>query len=625
MRHQPFTLLIHVALAIILAGAIVTHFFGIRGELTLSAAAGPVTDFEKTSGPGDGKFPFMVSLDSTDIKFYPGTSTPMDFSSHLTIDGCVVTVSMNNVAQVRGWRFYQSGISPDSSRLSVSYDPWGTGITYTGYVLLFVGMMGFFSQRHTYWRLLLKAGRKTAVAIVCVTALGTTAETKAALPVMQKPLAANLGKAYVYWNDRICPLQTMARDVTLKLYGSYSYEGMTAEQVLSGWLFYFDTWERDYKAGYAGTTGSEKQKKLHDERMALIYWLGTGEAFKIYPYQAADGHIEWLSLTGRRPSRMSLGQWKFMQTTMPEIKALLLEGRNVDANKAIDSLIAGQIRYAGRENLPSPAKMQAERIYNGYANLLIPAVISLLLGIFYLYIAIKGPHVRKIFLKCAYVAEIVLTVYLSSILALLWWIGGHMPLSNGPEMMLFMSCIAVACSLICRNRLLRGAFLTVSAMTLAVGVMGDRTPRIGMLMPVLSSPLLSVHVMLVMTAYVFFLIMSVLAVIGLLSSSRRTVESLSRINRIILVPAVFLLAGGIFVGAVWANQSWGRYWGWDPKETCALVMLLIYSVPLHRGNRMLKGFSKPKVLNWYLLCAVLSVLFTYFGANYFLSGLHSYA
>lgn len=119
--------------------------------------------------------------------------------------------------------------------------------------------------------------------------------------------------------------------------------------------------------------------------------------------------------------------------------------------------------------------------------------------------------------------------------------------------------------------------------------------------------------------------MAILAGVALSSQDKATAESLCRTNRIILVPAVFLLAAGIFVGAVWANQSWGRYWGWDPKETCTLVMLLIYSVPVHWGSRRLKLFRRPKVLHWYLLLAVLSVVFTYFGANYLMSGLHSYA
>lgn len=627
MFRQPFTLLIHIALAIILAGAIVTHYCGIQGELSLSEDAGTVATFVKTSGPGDGKLPFKVRLESADIDFYPGTTTPMDFRSVLAIDGKPVTVSMNKVAQVDGWRFYQSGISSDATNLSVSFDPWGTCITYIGYALLFVGMAGYFLQRKTPWRSLLRSATKAAVPVVLLLASfsAEAAAAKSALPVMQRPLAANMGKVYVYWNDRICPLQTMAYDVTRKLYGAKSYQGLTPEQVLSGWLFYFDTWKRDYGQNHDEEAIGAKQQKIRNEKLALIQWLGSGEAFKIYPYRTAAGHMEWLSLTGRRPSQMDLEQWKFMLTTMPEIKSLLLQGQNVDANKVIDSLKAGQIRYAGVENLPSEAMMQAERIYNRYANLLAPAIVLLVVGLFYLYVAIRGSRVAPRMMNAMNIGIVVVACYFVTLMATLWWISGHVPLSNGPEMMMFMGLFALICSLAVKVRMLKGAFVIVAAMTLFVGLMGGSTPRIGMLMPVLASPLLSVHVMLVMTSYVFFMIMAILSAIALATKDDKTADVLSRYNRIILVPAVFLLAAGIFVGAIWANQSWGRYWGWDPKETCALVVLLVYSVPVHWGVRQVKAFRRPKVLHWYLLCAVLTVAFTYFGANYLLPGLHSYA
>lgn len=625
MSRQPFTFIIHIALVIILIGAIVTHYCGIQGELSLSEGSPAMTDFLKSSGPGDGKLPFTVVLESAEIEFYPGTTTPMDFRSRLRIDGEAVTVSMNKVAQIDGWRFYQSGISPGSTRLSVSHDPWGTAITYVGYALLFIGMCGFFFQRNTLWRSLLRGRRRAMAMAALFTVLTAGAANTSSLPVMQRPLAANMGKIYVYWNDRICPLQTMAKDVCVKLYGRDTYRGLTPEQVLSGWLFYFDTWEREYNAANPGPGDSAKKRKLHDEQRALIHWMGTGEAFKIYPYRTAAGHMEWLSLTGRRPSRMSLEQWKFMQTTMPGIKGLLLKGRNIEANKAIEALIAEQVRYAGRENLPSGSRIRIELIYNRYANLFIPIVVSVLIGSFYLFVAIRRCRIRKSITVGVQTVVVMLLSYIIMLMASLWWIGGHIPLSNGPEMMLFMGMFALGCSLAVKSRLLKGAFIIVSSMTLLVGLMGGRAPRIGMLMPVLSSPLLSVHVVLVMTSYVFFIIMAILAVIGLTSKDKATVSYLSLVNRVCLVPAVFLLATGIFVGAIWANQSWGRYWGWDPKETCALVMLLIYSVPVHWGNRRLKAFRNAKVLQWYLLCAVLSVIFTYFGANYFLSGLHSYA
>lgn len=623
MKRQPFTLLIHIALAVIVAGAIVTHYCGIQGELTLPDGGQPVTRFHKSSGPGDGTFPFSVALERADVAYYPGTVTPMDFSSHILVNGKPVTVSMNKVGEVDGWRFYQSGISATDSTLAVSYDPWGIGITYTGYALLFVGFIGFLFQRDTPWRALLRKRAAFALLLSCCGSASYASESE--LPAMQRPLAANLGKVYVYWNDRICPLQTMARDVTAKLYGGESYRGMTSEQVLSGWLFYFDRWERDWQETQSDEGTSPKARKNRRECEALIRWMGTGEAFRVYPYHTASGAMEWLSLTGRRPSQMSLEQWKFMQTTIPRMQALLSDGKNIACNELITELMEGQRKYAGREFLPSEAKMTGERIYNTWARPAMAGTTALVLGLISIFFALGNRAAGRKALIVLKSLSVALAVYIMALMALLWWIAGHLPLSNGPETMLFMALVALLWAVCTRRLLIQGAVLTVGAMSLFVAAMGGCTPQIGALMPVLGSPLLSVHVMLVMTSYVLFSLMSVLSAIGLCVRPVERKEELCRTNRILLVPAVFLLGAGIFVGAVWANQSWGRYWGWDPKETCALVTFLVYSLPVHWGSRRLACFRRPKVIHRYLLSAVLTVAFTYFGANYLIPGLHSYA
>lgn len=629
MRKQPFTILLHIALVIIVTGAIVTHFCGIQGRINLVLDSDPTDEFELASGPGEGRLPFTVSLEDVEILYYPGTTTPMDFRSRLNIGGESVTISMNKVGEVKGWRFYQTGIGGDTSIVSISHDPWGIGITYTGYLLLGIGMTGFFFQRNTPWRSLLRKRQVAALMLLLVCGLGSLHATE--LPAMQRPLASNMGKVYVYWNDRVAPMQTMARDITVALYGSETYEGMTAEQVLSGWLFYFDEWYRDYlekfpEAAVMPENATGKKEKKLMERIGLIQWLGSGEAFRIYPYKSVRGNLEWLSLTGRKPSGMSLEQWTFMQTSMPRIKELLLKGKNIRANEELEALKAGQIKYAGADVLPSETKLKAERFYNCGARPAIAGIVSLLLGFGVLVLSAGkkrfAPTVGNIFEACG----ILLFLYIVGIMGMLWWISGHLPLSNGPETMLFMALAALAGAVITRKNLtIKGCLYAVGGMALLVAAMGSKFPRIGMLMPVLSSPLLSLHVMIVMTSYVLFMLMTLLSAVALCSRSESRKESLCVTNRIILTPAVCLLGAGIFIGAVWANQSWGRYWGWDPKETCALITWLVYSIPVHWGSRRLKCFRRPKVLHTYLLLAILSVLFTYFGANYILAGLHSYA
>ena len=164
--------------------------------------------------------------------------------------------------------------------------------------------------------------------------------------------------------------------------------------------------------------------------------------------------------------------------------------------------------------------------------------------------------------------------------------------------------------------------------SLLVSMMGESNPQITQLMPVLSSPLLSFHVMTVMAAYAllgFTMLNGVtaLALYALRRGCREEEKQLQRLSQLLLYPAVFLLAVGIFLGAIWANVSWGRYWGWDPKEVWALVTLLVYTLALHEGS--LPRFRQPLFFHIYVTGAFFCVLITYFGVNFLLGGMHSYA
>lgn len=172
------------------------------------------------------------------------------------------------------------------------------------------------------------------------------------------------------------------------------------------------------------------------------------------------------------------------------------------------------------------------------------------------------------------------------------------------------------------------AGLLTTGFVLLVQMIFGANPPITHLMPVLLSPLLSLHVTVIMIAYalLFFIMLNGISAVAVRLFHPKNLTYLVRlqnISMIMLYPAVALLAAGIMLGALWANISWGNYWSWDPKEVWALITLLIYALPLH--NAVWKSFRKPMFFHIYCILAFLSVVITYFGVNFLLGGMHSYA
>ena len=170
------------------------------------------------------------------------------------------------------------------------------------------------------------------------------------------------------------------------------------------------------------------------------------------------------------------------------------------------------------------------------------------------------------------------------------------------------------------------AALAVIAILLAIVMTHVVTPK-PPLQPVLQTPLLGIHVSVIMLAYTLFAIIAINGIVGL--CSKRLSTTVFQLSAVLLYPALFCLTAGIFIGAVWANMSWGRYWGWDPKETWALITMLVYALLLHFP--WLKNKCKISDVKFQIYYHILSivafffVLFTYFGVSYLLGGLHSYA
>lgn len=664
--------LLHLSLLVILAGAGTTWFTAVKGKI--QAPQGQAVNVFTTNDGKQHTLPFMLTLRSFDIQTYPGTPAPMDFVSHVTVGNqgneVTGTVSMNKVFSYNGYRFYQSGYDAEGKGavFTVAHDPWGIAVTYTGYGLLLVGMIAVLIDRRTAFRTLLRhpALKRGAAAIVLLIAsLGVANAQPQTLP---RDVADAMGDLYILHNDRICPFQTFARQFTAKLYGKMSYKGLTAEQVATGWIFYYDDWKNEpmikVKNGnvrrilgidgkyasledfYRTVASGAMQQAIDslqtvddqatiralgeaDERYQIANMVAAGTMIKLFPLNR-NGRLEWYSHGSLDiPHDIDDGKWLFMRSGMDYLYEMIA-GKNWNgATQFITKLKKYQVKECG-DMLPSEAAFRAEKLYNSMdwdrPLSMALATLGIVLFIIACRSVARSRQLPRWARTLALSVLILALLYLTTALILRWIISGHVPMSNGFETMQFMAWATTAITLLLsrRSMLVLPFGILTAGLALMVASFGESNPQITQLMPVLASPLLSIHVAVIMIAYsllAFLMLGGVMAMI--LRRDRAMVERLHVVGQVILYPAVFLLTIGVFIGAIWANVSWGTYWSWDPKEVWALITLIIYALPLH--GQSLPMFRKAQFFHGYCIVAFLSVLVTYFGVNFILGGMHSYA
>ncbi|MCM1369503.1 MAG: cytochrome c biogenesis protein CcsA [Candidatus Amulumruptor caecigallinarius] len=664
------TLMLHASFCVILAGAAITWLSGIRGQIRLQEGDTLVSECVSEDS-GKMSLPFDVGVQKAGIDYYPGTRTARDYKSDLIIrdSGKIFrgTVSMNNVLTHKGYRFYQTSIGRGYTVLTVYHDPYGIGVSYTGYILLLLSMIGFFFSKKSRFRGVLKA--LCAVIAIFVISDSTRAQTvnteySMSPMVLQKPLAKTFGNLHVYWNNRVCPLQTMAREFCLSVHGSDHFGDYTPEQVLTGWLFYYDSWKntkfikvknkeirdilgiegkyasiKDFydASGYKLDNVSLSENSAADlaelnEKIDLLAQVCTGAAWKIFP-QKENGHYVWHSWVDKNVGEAEHYD-NIMDFAMENVAYDIAREKFIAANDEVKNIIEWQEKFRDEKILPSEIEFGAEKTLNSLPSILLMAVLAFIAGIAGFVMFVRGRKesqlfrgkgmLRKIMSAALPVVEILLFAYLTFVCVLRWIVGGHIPLSNGYETMTGIAWFALLMTIAVSGRfaVLKSMSAIVSGLALCVAVMGEGNPAVTKLVPVLASPLLSVHVMLVMTSYSIFAIMALNSIVAL-ASDMTTRKRLADICVLLLYPAEFCLIAGIFIGAIWANNSWGRYWGWDPKETWALITMIVYCLPMHAAT--FKALQRPKYMCIFCIIAFFFVLFTYFGVNYLLTGLHSYA
>jgi len=220
---------------------------------------------------------------------------------------------------------------------------------------------------------------------------------------------------------------------------------------------------------------------------------------------------------------------------------------------------------------------------------------------------------------------LLLWLYLTIVIGLRWYVSGTGPYVGRYNVMMLMAWFStLAIVLLYREfPFVEPLGFLLAGFTMLLASREGVSPQITPLMPVLRSPLLSIHVLSMMMSYTLFGLVAFNGIMGVAVPSKEARQNLMDVSLTVLYPAVFLLTFGTFLGAVWANISWGSYWAWDPKETWALVTMLVYSFTLHGGA--IKAFRNPTFFHAYTIFAFICVLVTYFGVNLILGGMHSYA
>ncbi|MBR1569150.1 MAG: cytochrome c biogenesis protein CcsA [Bacteroidales bacterium] len=271
----------------------------------------------------------------------------------------------------------------------------------------------------------------------------------------------------------------------------------------------------------------------------------------------------------------------------------------------------------------------AEQLYVSVGLPRVQAMVCLTLGIVLfvagLVLISKKRKYPAWVLTAGAVVALLMWLYLTLVIGLRWYVSGTGPYVGRYNVMMLMAWFATLAVLLLYRRfpLIQPLGFLLSGFTMLLASRDGAGLQITPLMPVLQSPLLSLHVLSMMMSYTLFGLVAFNGIMGVAVPSREVSEKLMDVSLVVLYPAVFLLTSGTFLGAVWANISWGSYWAWDPKETWALVTLLVYSFTLHGGA--LKPFRSARFFHWYTIGAFLCVLITYFGVNLILGGMHSYA
>ena len=390
----------------------------------------------------------------------------------------------------------------------------------------------------------------------------------------------------------------------------------------------------------------EKDFIESDRKVNLMYSALEGDILKIFPIPL-DQNNKWIA--PNESSDYYFEEFKdslFINNIIPLYLRSLDTGVSTnnyaDANQLLESIKGYQFKYAS-DIIPSDKKIQAEILYNKYdifKNLFLYYFLAGLL--FFVFIILNIFSENKLinnFMKYIFIIfrSSIVVLFIAHTFGLIarWYISGHAPWGDAYESMIYVAWATMGIGLlfIKKSDLTLASTSFVTSMILMIAHWNWMDPSIANLVPVLNSYWLMIHVSVIVGSYGPFALSMILGFVSLLlivfitKSNKEKIKNqlseLTMINELSVTVGLIMLTIGNFLGGMWANESWGRYWGWDPKETWALISILIYAFILHM--RLIPKLRGKWLFNLMTILAFASIVMTYFGVNFYLVGLHSYA
>lgn len=483
-------------------------------------------------------------------------------------------------------------------------------------------------------------------------------------------------------NGRMKPFNTLASEVMRKVARKESLYGQTAEQIYLGMMIYPQYWAEvpliktskeeairklipsegilvsyndffkpDYilrdvvreaynmEPRYRGAF--EKEIIKIDERVNICNLVFTGRLMRIFPTEDPNSDT-WLSPGELHHLNQHSNETNFAMNYFTDYEKAVKSANLSNNWQSPDNLIEELKNYQqthGHSILPSESKISSEILLNKmnifsrlsrlYALIGLGILIMFFALVFNPKIGYKWPiRISMVAMSICFLLHLIG-------LGLRWYVSGRAPWSNGYESMIYIAFTTVLAGLIFSRKSLGGLAATaiLASTILMVAGLSWLDPEITPLVPVLKSYWLTIHVSLEAGSYGFLMLAAIIGILNLVlmiftnqnnkPRIKRVVQEMSIISELTMIGGLFMISIGTYLGGVWANESWGRYWGWDAKETWALVTILVYAFILHM--RFIPGLRGVYAFNVASLFGLASVMMTYFGVNYYLSGLHSYA